>query len=161
MRIGPLREEDAVAMLRGRIVASSDERTTSALARLCDGIPAALAIVAALSNSPSIDADELLRALRPPPGRLRMLTSGNASMLAVLRNSYRLLSIEAAGLLRVIANPTFGDVTPLTVSRRVARDRADVEESLDELVDFGLLEASSTGEYRLLETIRLFARGTL
>lgn len=161
LRVAPLSSDDSVSLLLGELSGPNDTETLAALAQLCDGIPAALAIVAALANSPSTDADAVLRSLRPPVGRLRLLTNGSTSLLTVLENSYRLLSIEGAALLRVIADPALTDITPPAVASRTARDPVDVEDSLDELVDFGLLEASASGEYRLLETVRLFVQGTL
>lgn len=158
VRVGPISTTDASRLL-AQSINTTDTPAITRLAELCDGIPGALLLAVRLIETQG-SVDSVIDTLSRPNGRLRALTTPQASMIIGLQNSYGLLSVEAAAVLRTVAEMPAGDITPARIAERTERDAFDVEDTLDELVDYGMLEADSS-RYRLLNLVRQFARGIL
>ncbi|MFJ6651894.1 helix-turn-helix domain-containing protein [Microbacterium sp. NPDC091313] len=158
IRVGPLDDASSRALLRTR-VGASDADDIAELARVADGFPGALVVVADLIRREGSTA--AARALlRPERGRLHALTSDTRSMLVALQNSDNLLGVRAAALLRMAAGQPGEAVDPVQLTARVGGSVHDVTDLLDDLVDHGLLEADDRG-YRMLTLVRLFATGLI
>lgn len=128
------------------------------LARLCSDLPLALRIAGnRIASQPSHTAADFIRRLRSEDRRLRALVAGDLSAEAAFRLSYDDLDPFTAHLFRnlcLIYGLMF-DVPLVTVL--MDADPFDVEESLDELVELGLLEAVGQRRYRLHDLLRLFS----
>lgn len=157
VRVGPLPSSES-SLLLARSLGEEMSPRIERLAQACEGIPGALVVTAGLVKSQGGDIESVIHLLDPPSRRLRSLTLPWASMIIALQNSYSLLRVEAAAMLRTVAEKDNVGLTPLAVSARLGVHVHDVEDALEELVDYGMLEVDADG-YRLLEIVRLFARG--
>jgi predicted ATPase/DNA-binding CsgD family transcriptional regulator len=138
---------------------------TPAVAQICrrlDGIPLALELAAARVGGIAIDrlVDEL-------DDRFRLLTGGSAAglarhrtLLASVQWSYELLDPDERVLLRRLG--VFAGGWTVEAARQVAGfaplETAGVLDLLGRLVDKSLAQLDDSGRYRLLETIREYAR---
>lgn len=135
------------------------------LCRRLDNVPLALELAAGQLRRFSLE--ELSRHLGE---RLTLLTQRavgdtkrHATMEATIDWSYRLLEPAEQQLLRhVSVFPAYFDVRAVESSAPELADSAPAAVTLGELVDKSLVVRDPvTGRYRLLETIRVFARGLL
>ena len=143
----------------------SEVALTAPVAQICrrlDGIPLALELAAARVGGVTIDrlVDEL-------DDRFRLLTDGSRAglarhrtLLASVEWSYELLDADERVLLRRLG--VFAGGWTVEAARRVAGfaplDPAGVLDLLGRLVDKSLAQLDDSGRYRLLETIRAYAR---
>jgi transcriptional regulator with XRE-family HTH domain len=128
------------------------------LARLCSDLPLALRIAGnRIASQPSRTAADFVRRLRSDDQRLRALVAGDLSAEAAFRLSYDDLDPFTAHVFRnlCLSYGLMFDV-PL-VAVLVDADPLDVEESLDELVELGLVEFIGQRRYRLHDLLRLFS----
>ncbi|AXH35390.1 XRE family transcriptional regulator [Humibacter sp. BT305] len=132
------------------------------LARLCQGVPLALRIAAnRIASRPATHVADFVERLRVEERRLSLLVAGDMSVEAALATSYEELDETSAALftsLSLIEGTTF--------SREIAAaaagmDAWDTEETLEDLVDVGLVEAQRGARYRLHDLIRVFAGSRL
>ncbi len=138
---------------------------TPAVAQICrrlDGIPLALELAAARTGGVPVDrlVDEL-------DDRFRLLTRGSPiglarhrTLLASVEWSYDLLDSRERVLLRRLG--VFAGGWTVEAARQVVGfaplDPAEVLDLLGRLVDKSLVQLDDSGRYRLLETIREYAR---
>jgi DNA-binding SARP family transcriptional activator len=162
VHLDPLGIEDSVRLLATALGPSrlaADPAGTTALARLCDGLPLALRIVAArLAARPHWTVAHLVDRLRDEARRLDELTVGGLDVRARLATSYAALSPPARLLFRSLGALPDADL-PTPLARRPPGIReADVEDALEELVDAQLVEVGvGPTRYRLSGLVRLYA----
>jgi transcriptional regulator with XRE-family HTH domain len=128
------------------------------LARLCGDLPLALRIAGnRIASQPAHTVADFVRRLRSDDQRLRALVAGDLSAEAAFRLSYDDLDPFTAHLFRnlCLSYGLMFDV-PL-VAVLMDADPLDVEESLDELVELGLVEFIGQRRYRLHDLLRLFS----
>ncbi len=168
------RENDAVRLFLDRVRdagAAVDEEQLEAVAQLCrrlDGVPLALELAAAQTRTmlPADILDHLddgMELLQRPRFRGHRR---HRSLSETVDWSYRLLPSDAAALfdrLGVFAGPFTADLAA-AVAADAGLDRRGVERGLGLLVDSSLLmvdRLAATTQFRLLETMRMYARSRL
>jgi transcriptional regulator with XRE-family HTH domain len=159
IHLDPLASPDSISLLHEIIPPSQrTDQDVVELAKLCSDLPLALRIAGnRIASQPSHSAAEFIRRLRSEDRRLRALVAGDLSAEAAFRLSYDDLDPFTAHLFRnlcLIYGLMF-DVPLVTVL--MDADPFDVEESLDELVELGLLEFIGQRRYRLHDLLRLFS----
>jgi transcriptional regulator with XRE-family HTH domain len=159
IHLDPLPSPDSIRLLRD--IVPPGQRTDSditELARLCSDLPLALRIAGnRIASQRSRTAADFVRRLHSDDQRLRALVAGDLSAEAAFRLSYDDLGPFAAHLFRnlCLSYGLMFDV-PL-VAVLMDADPLDVEESLDELVELGLVEFIGQRRYRLHDLLRLFS----
>jgi transcriptional regulator with XRE-family HTH domain len=159
IHLDPLPSRDSIRLLHD--IVPPGQRTDQdiiELARLCGDLPLALRIAGnRIASQPSRTAADFVRRLRSDDQRLRALVAGDLSAEAAFRLSYDDLDPFAARLFRnlCLSYGLMFDV-PL-VAVLMDADPLDVEESLDELVELGLVEFIGQRRYRLHDLLRLFS----
>ena len=172
---GEIESSQAVQLLQDRAGAvrkdlATDARTLSNMARVCralDGIPLAIELAAARLRTMSLD--QLANRL---DDRFRLLTGGSRTALphhrtlrAVVDWSWELLTDAERMVLRRLA--VFSGGASLDAAERVCGgdsvERGEVLELLTALAEKSLLltEGDSAPRYRMLETIKEYARDRL
>jgi hypothetical protein len=134
------------------------DRDIVELARLCSDLPLALRIAGnRIASQPSRTAADFVRRLRSDDQRLRALVAGDLSAEAAFRLSYDDLDPFTAHVFRnlCLSYGLMFDVQLVAVL--MDADPLDVEESLDELVELGLVEFIGQRRYRLHDLLRLFS----
>ncbi|MEV7216936.1 tetratricopeptide repeat protein [Kitasatospora cineracea] len=129
------------------------------LARLCEGLPLALRVAAALlADTPTRPPSSLVAALRDERTRLRRLRHRELAVRAAFALSYAHLSPDAARVFRLFALNPGPDLATSTVAAAVEADGPDAEELLAELAQAHLVEAGEPwGRWRMHDLMRLFA----
>jgi len=159
IHLDPLPSPDSIRLLRDIVPPGQrTDRDLTELARLCGDLPLALRIAGnRIASQPSRTAADFVRRLRSDDQRLRALVAGDLSAEAAFRLSYDDLGPFAAHLFRnlCLSYGLMFDV-PL-VAVLTDADPLDVEESLDELVELGLVEFIGQRRYRLHDLLRLFS----
>ncbi|MFG1604069.1 tetratricopeptide repeat protein [Actinoplanes sp. NPDC049265] len=165
VEVRPWELPDAVTLLE-RVLGPDrvrHERADAArIARLCDGLPFALAVVAArLAARPRMPLARIAAALAEEKGRLRTLrTSEGVSVLSTLDLSYQALPTEARAVFRRLSliparDYGIGPIVALTGSV------AGAESAVDQLIQANLLEETAADRYRQHDLIWLNARQRL
>jgi transcriptional regulator with XRE-family HTH domain len=159
IHLDPLPSPDSIRLLRDIVPPGQrTDRDITELATLCSDLPLALRIAGnRIASQPSRTAADFVRRLRSDDQRLRALVAGDLSAEAAFRLSYDDLGPFAAHLFRnlCLSYGLMFDV-PL-VAVLMDADPLDVEESLDELVELGLVEFIGQRRYRLHDLLRLFS----
>jgi tetratricopeptide (TPR) repeat protein len=142
LEVRPLQSSDAVEMLSRRIGRPADRPGMAELAALCDGLPIALNVAAAIVvTRPN-------RSLARTVRELRLSTEG--AVRATFDLSYRTLSDAASATYRLVG------VHP---GRTFCIEQLDTTvDALDELVDAGLLDELRDGYHRCHDLVRAHAR---
>lgn len=164
--LATLDQFDAVRLFleRARQV-RSEVSLTPPVAQICrrlDGIPLALELAAARVGGVAIDrlVDELDDRFRLLTGGSRAGLARHRTLLASVEWSYELLDSRERVLLCRLG--VFAGGWTVEAARRVAGfaplDPAAVLDLLGRLVDRSLAQLDDSGRYRLLETIRAYAR---
>jgi predicted ATPase/DNA-binding SARP family transcriptional activator/class 3 adenylate cyclase len=170
LRLGPLTAEDAVALFAQRAALVQDsfwlspinEPVVHDICRRLDRLP--LAIELAAAHSYEFDVKEIARRLEDgfTPSGVRGGEPRQRTLRATVDWSYQLLSDDQQTLLRQLA-VFAGSFTPEAVQHICADPSLpDVGATLAALADRSLLATETlAGQYRLLETIRTYARDRL
>jgi transcriptional regulator with XRE-family HTH domain len=159
IHLDPLPSPDSIRLLHD--IVPPGQRTDHdiiELARLCSDLPLALRIAGnRIASQPSRTAADFVRRLRSDDQRLRALVAGDLSAEAAFRLSYDDLDPFTAHVFRnlCLSYGLMFDV-PL-VAVLLDADPLDVEESLDELAELGLVEFIGQRRYRLHDLLRLFS----
>ncbi|WP_214405868.1 ATP-binding protein [Pseudonocardia lacus] len=167
VRLDPLPDADAQAMLRGLIAERPDSDDADGgvvveLSRLCGNLPLALRIVGnRLASRPDWSPARLLGRLGDASRRLPALVAGDLEVSAAFRLSYAQLSAGARRLLRRLALVPGPDTGPELAAVLTGEPVGATEDALDELVELGLLQSGFTGRYRLHDLMRLYAADRL
>ncbi|RAS57986.1 NB-ARC domain-containing protein [Lentzea atacamensis] len=163
--LGPLGHEDAVALLAAAAGADrvgADQESAALVARLCGGVPLALAIAGhRLTGRTTWSLRRLAEQLSDERERLDVLATEHVQVRTAFEMSYRQLAPEAAAVFRRLAL-IHGPDTSVAVAA-VAADipAADAETLLEELVDASLLRPDLPGRYSCHDLIRDYARERL
>ena len=157
--LDPLPAPDSIRLLHD--IVPPGQRTDHdivELARLCSDLPLALRIAGnRIASRPAGSAADFVRRLRSDDQRLRALVAGDLSAEAAFRLSYDDLDPFTAHVFRhlCLSYGLMFDV-PL-VAVLMDADPLDVEESLDELAELGLVEFIGQRRYRLHDLLRLYS----
>src|SRR6202020_881010 len=142
IHLDPLPSPDSIRLLHDIVPPGQrPDRDIVELARLCSDLPLALRIAGnRIASQPSRTAADFVRRLLSDDQRLRALVAGGLSAEAAFRLSYDDLDPFTAHLFRnlCLSYGLMFDV-PL-VAVLMDADPFEVEESLDELVELGLVE---------------------
>jgi AAA ATPase domain len=159
IHLDPLPSPDSIRLLHDIVPPGQrTERDIVELARLCGDLPLALRIAGnRIASQPSRTTADFVRRLRADDQRLRALVAGDLSAEAAFKLSYDDLDPFTAHLFRnlCLSYGLMFDV-PL-VAVLMDADPFEVEESLDELVELGLVEFIGQRRYRLHDLLRLFS----
>lgn len=158
-----LTHDDAVTLLR-RIVPADQatEPDLHRLADLCDGCPLALRIAGnRIASRRTWTAGGFADRLASEEHRLDRFRAGDLELRNAFGMSYDQLSDAARTLFRRLATVTGPTFTAAFGAELVGSDRHTAEDLLDELVDLGLLEATTHDRYHLHDLLRIFARERL
>lgn len=166
VRLDPLPDADADRLLARLISerpdAETDAETVAELARLCGNLPLALRIVGnRLAGRPDWSPARLRDRLDDAGRRLSTLVAGDLRVSAAFELSYAQLSAPARRLLRRLALLPGPDTGPDLAATLVDEPAGTTEETLDELVELGLVQSGFTGRYRLHDLMRLYAADRL
>jgi transcriptional regulator with XRE-family HTH domain len=159
IHLDPLPSPDSIRLLHD--IVPPGQRTDHdiiELARLCSDLPLALRIAGnRIASQPSQTAVDFVRRLRSDDQRLRALVAGDLSAEAAFRLSYDDLGPFTAHVFRnlCLSYGLMFDV-PL-VAVLTDADPLEVEESLDELAELGLVEFIGQRRYRLHDLLRLYS----
>ena len=156
--VGPLAEDEAVALFTERAVVAEPHEAVHAICRRLDCLP--LAIELAAARTAILPPEQLLARL---DDRLGLLTGGRRDLPARQRTlratiewSHDLLTPEEQALFRDLG--IFAGGFTLEAAEAVAGAQLD---TLQGLVERSLVRRSPTGRFGLLETIREFAQERL
>ncbi|MEU6347921.1 helix-turn-helix domain-containing protein [Streptomyces sp. NPDC047072] len=166
IRLGGLSGGESAALLERILGAPRTEGQSEAITRLtelCGHLPLALRIVGnRLSSRPTWTPARLVAQLADEGRRLSGLVAGDLAVRSALALSYRQLTDSRRLLLRRLAllpgHDTGPDLAAVLIDEPM---RELIEDSLDLLVDRGLLEETAQGRYALHDLVRLFAREQL
>ncbi|MFI7301161.1 helix-turn-helix domain-containing protein [Streptomyces sp. NPDC050121] len=166
IRLGGLSGHESAALLERILGAARTGGQSQAIARLtglCGHLPLALRIVGnRLSSRPGWPPSRLADQLGDEERRLNGLIAGDLAVRSALALSYGQLTGPHRLLLRRLALLPGRDTGPdLAALLTGDDDPLAVEDSLDLLVDRGLLEEPTPGRYDLHDLVRLFAREQL
>ena len=166
IRLGGLSGQESATLLERILGAPRTGGQSEAIARLtelCGHLPLALRIVGnRLSSRPGWLPSRLADQLGDEERRLNGLIAGDLAVRSALALSYGQLTDPHRVLLRRLALLPGRDTGPdLAAVLTGDDDPLAVEDSLDLLVDRGLLEEPTPGRYDLHDLVRLFAREQL
>ncbi|MFG2629763.1 ATP-binding protein [Streptomyces sp. NPDC048473] len=163
--LGPLPLSEATELLTGIVgerSASDGEPALARLAQLCGGLPLALRIIGnRLASRPGWSAVELAARLSDEERRLDQFKAGDLKIANAFGMSYEQLATSARRVFRrlaVVPGRNFDAALAAVVG---GTSTEDAWNALDELVDLGLLQDSTSGRYRFHDLVRLFARERL
>jgi len=147
------------AMLGGR---PADEDALADVAELCGRLPLALRIAGRrLLSRPDWDVRQLADRLADQQQRLQHLSAGDLQVATAFQLSYRQLSAAAARTFRRLTLTPGPDAGLELATVLSGLPVGEAEESLDELVDLGLLQSSATLRFSFHDLVRLFGRRQL
>ncbi|MDN3020544.1 XRE family transcriptional regulator [Streptomyces sp. S.PB5] len=165
IRLGGLSTRESATLLERILGTGRTAGQTEAIERLtglCGHLPLALRIVGnRLSSRPTWTPDRLAGQLADEERRLSGLVAGDLAVRSAFALSYRQLTGPRRLLLRRLALTLGRDTGPELAAVLVEGDPIAVEDSLDQLVDRGLLEETAHGRYALHDLVCLFAREQL
>ncbi|MHC3474039.1 ATP-binding protein [Streptomyces sp. 7R007] len=165
IRLGGLSGRESATLLErilGAPRTSGQSEAVTRLGELCGHLPLALRIVGnRLSSRPSWTPARLVDQLADEERRLSGLVAGDLAVRSALALSYGQLTDRHRLLLRRLALLPGPDTGPELAAVLTGDDPWTTEDSLDVLVDRGLLEEPAPGRYALHDLVRLFARERL
>ncbi|WP_158973302.1 AfsR/SARP family transcriptional regulator [Streptomyces griseus] len=149
MSLGPLGDEDAVALLAETAGADRVDAEPAAvrdLLRYCAGLPLALQIAGArLAARPHRTVARFAAQLADPRTRLAVLSYGNLDLTRTLGRALTRLSPATASVLPWLASVGPGPFTARLAGEMTGLAEAEAELALEELVDGSLLFAEPDG----------------
>ncbi|MBT2446422.1 winged helix-turn-helix domain-containing protein [Streptomyces sp. ISL-43] len=136
----------------------ADDEASGELTELCGGLPLALRAVAAqLASHPRWTTATLADRLRAPDTRLSELRAADEECYGVLRAAYAEGAEADRAAFRLLGTVPAGPFGADTAAAALGSAAARAEDSLESLVEAGLLVALPEGGYRLPELLRLLA----
>jgi DNA-binding SARP family transcriptional activator/DNA-binding XRE family transcriptional regulator len=161
--LDPLDPEPAYQLLCRRLglgVPVADPAATRELAAHCDGLPLALAILAArAATRPGYPLARLAADLRTPPG-MRAAFAGSEpanDLRTMLSASFRALTEPAARMLGTLARHHGSEATAEVAAALMGMPDWEARELLDELRQAHLVIERRPDRYTLIEPFRCFA----
>lgn len=165
LSLGPLPPVEAAELLTGilgRRGSADGGAAISKLAQFCGGLPLALRIVGnRLVSRPGWPAAEFVSRLADEERRLEQLRARDLKIATAFGMSYDQLAASARRVFRRLALVPSRDFDAALAAVLGGISVGDAWDALDELVDLGLLEDSTSGRYRFHDLVRLFARDRL
>lgn len=162
--IGELSPSEAAVFLTGVIGkdrAGTDPDALSEVALRCAYLPLALRVAGNwLATRTGWTVRRLADRLALQERRLDTLAAGDVRVSAAFDLSYRQLTPDAARLFRFLALVDGPDASVAIGAQLTGQEYFDVEDTLEELVETGLL-GSDRDRYRLHDLLKLYARGRL
>ncbi|WP_399886269.1 ATP-binding protein [Streptomyces sp. BBFR51] len=162
--LGELDPHEATALLTGLVGADRAGAHPAAVAEVaerCGHLPLALRVAGNwLATRTGWSVRQLADRLAHEDRRLNVLAAGDVHVSAAFELSYQQLTPAAARLFRRLALVPGADTSPAAAAQLVGQDVFDAEDTLEELVETGLLGANGT-RYRLHDLLRLYARARL
>jgi tetratricopeptide (TPR) repeat protein/transcriptional regulator with XRE-family HTH domain len=158
-----LAEDEARQLLSARIGqarADAEPGAVAELARLCECLPLALAVVAARAAArPRLPLAALADELRDISARLDALESGDpaGSVRAVFSWSYEQLSPDAARLFRLLSLHPGHDISAPVAASLAATQLSRTRQHLGELARAHLIAEEPPGRYTLHDLLRAYA----
>ncbi|GGJ70775.1 hypothetical protein GCM10010121_096760 [Streptomyces brasiliensis] len=162
--LGEFDPQEATTLLTGLIGADraeADPAAVTEVAERCGHLPLALRVAGNwLATRTGWPVRRLADRLADEDRRLNALTAGDIHVSAAFELSYQQLTPAAARLFRRLALVPGPDTSPAAAAQLTGQDQFDAEDTLEELVESGLL--GTTGiRYRLHDLLRLYARTRL
>ncbi|MET9228740.1 AfsR/SARP family transcriptional regulator [Lentzea sp. NPDC003310] len=152
--LGPLPDEDAVAVLTAHLGAervAAEPEAVADLVAFCGGLPLALAVAASrAAGDPGLALRSLVRELTAAEGTM-------SHVEAVFATSFSRLDDDTARLFRLLGPTTGPDVSLDAATALDGRDRAEVRRSLRTLVRAHLLAERTPGRYSFHDLLRAYA----
>ncbi|MFJ9352602.1 ATP-binding protein [Streptomyces sp. NPDC101237] len=162
--IGELSPAEAATFLTGVIGkdrADTDPDALSEVALRCAYLPLALRVAGNwLATRSGWTVRRLADRLALQERRLDTLAAGDVRVSAAFDLSYRQLTPDAARLFRFLALVDGPDASVAIGAQLTGQEYFDVEDTLEELVETGLL-GSDQDRYRLHDLLKLYARDRL
>ncbi|MET8772016.1 tetratricopeptide repeat protein [Streptomyces sp. NPDC004658] len=159
--LGRLEPEESAAFLTslvGEARASAEPEALAEVARLCEHLPLALRIAGNwLATRTGWTVRRLADRLASEERRLDALSAGDVRVTTAFDLSYRQLTPAAARLFRRLSLVPGPDVGAACAARLTGQDVHDTEDTLEELVEAGLL-GSAEDRYRLHDLLCLYGR---
>ncbi|KOG58691.1 ATP-binding protein [Streptomyces flaveolus] len=157
-RLEPAESAAFLASLVGEARASAEPEALEEVARLCEHLPLALRIAGNwLATRTGWTVRRLADRLASEERRLDALSAGDVCVTTAFDLSYRQLTPAAARLFRRLSLVPGPDVGAACAARLTGQDVHDTEDTLEELVEAGLL-GSAEDRYRLHDLLCLYGR---
>lgn len=162
MTLGPLSEDESVALLRtviGTERADDEPEATAGLARRCGYLPLALRIAAErVATHPHHSVDELADELGAEEERLDILsTEDSIAVRTVFSWSYRDLSGEAARMFRLCGLHRGPHLSVNAAAALAGVTTTQARRLLDRLVSVHLMQSVGAERYRCHDLLRVYA----
>ncbi|WP_281395844.1 helix-turn-helix domain-containing protein [Nonomuraea endophytica] len=165
LSLGPLPPDEAAELLTGivgRRGSSDGESAIGELAEFCAGLPLALRIVGnRLVSRPNWPVAEFADRLADEERRLDQFRAGDLKIATAFGMSYQQLASLSQQVFRRLSLVPGRDFDADLAAVLGGVPVADAWDALDDLVDLGLLQDSTSGRYRFHDLVRLFARDRL
>jgi tetratricopeptide (TPR) repeat protein len=160
-RLGPGESAAFLTSLVGEERAAADPEALTEVAGLCGHLPLALRVAGNwLATRTGWSLRRLADRLALEERRLDALTAGDLRVAGAFDLSYRQLTPAAARLFRRLSLVPGPDASAACAARLTGQDLFDAEDTLEELVEAGLLGAAGD-RYRLHDLLALYARTRL
>ncbi|MGW2180472.1 ATP-binding protein [Streptomyces sp. NPDC001732] len=165
LALAEMEQSEAVELLRrilGGDRANAEPDALARVAEMCGRLPLALRVAGNwLAVRSAWSVERLVCRLSDEERRLKALSAGDVRVEAAFELSYRQLSAEAARMMRLLSLVPGLDMTAAYGASLAGVDVFEAEDVMEELVESGLLQATSDGRYQLHDLLRLFARARL
>ncbi|MEV5149857.1 tetratricopeptide repeat protein [Streptomyces sp. NPDC052727] len=157
-RLEPAESAAFLTSLVGEARATAEPEALEEVARLCEHLPLALRIAGNwLATRTGWTVRRLADRLASEERRLDTLSAGDVRVATAFDLSYRQLTPTAARLFRRLSLVPGPDVGAACAARLTGQDVYDTEDTLEELVEAGLL-GSAEDRYRLHDLLCLYGR---
>ncbi|MGW2436296.1 AfsR/SARP family transcriptional regulator [Streptomyces goshikiensis] len=162
MSVGVMSPPDSRALVREALGRSRTERepeAVEALAELCGHLPLALRIATArLRNRPRWTVRHLVDRLADGTRRLDELRSGERSVEATLRLSYRAMRKEHRAAFRLLGLHPGAEIDVHSAAALLGCGVREAEDVLEHLLDAHLVGQHEIGRYAFHDLVRSFAQ---
>ncbi|KOX11137.1 regulatory protein AfsR-like protein [Streptomyces sp. NRRL B-3648] len=160
-RLGPAESAAFLASLVGEDRAAAEPEALEEVARLCAHLPLALRVAGNwLATRTGWSVRRLADRLAREERRLETLSAGDVRVASAFDLSYRQLTPPAARMFRRLSLVPGPDVGAACAARLTGQDLYDTEDTLEELVEAGLLDTGDD-RYRLHDLLCLYGRDRL
>ncbi|MFE0674594.1 ATP-binding protein [Streptomyces sp. NPDC058867] len=160
-QLGPKEAAGLLASIVGAERAAAEPAELADVAERCGCLPLALRVAGNwLATRTGWTVGRLARRLALEERRLDALSAGDVHVAAAFDLSYRQLTPQGARMFRLLPLIPGPDTSAAGAAALTGQDLFDAEDTLEELVEAGLLGADGS-RYRLHDLLRLYARARL
>ncbi|MBB5926620.1 ATP-binding protein [Streptomyces echinatus] len=160
-RLEPAESAAFLTSLVGEERATAEPEALQEVARLCEHLPLALRVAGNwLTTRTGWSVRRLADRLAHEERRLEALSAGDLRVAGAFDLSYRQLTPTAARMFRRLSLVPGPDVSAPCAARLTGQDLRDTEDTLEELVEVGLL-GTMGDRYRLHDLLCLYGRDRL